>query len=258
MVEKKLKHGWQSDSFDSRDLLYKPTTTILPISVDLRVTGFMPPVYDQLQLGSCTANAIASAFQYEMNKQKESSFIPSRLFIYYNERKIEGTVSSDAGAQIRDGIKSVAKLGVCPEIMWTYDVHKFKNKPTSGCFSEALKHLAVKYSRIGHTLDLIKGCLADGSPFPFGFNVPASFEGNEIAKTGILQMPTVGEKFVGGHAVKGVGYDDNFVIGNHKGAILVKNSWNTDWGISGYFWMPYDFITNSKLCSDFWKISLVE
>jgi C1A family cysteine protease len=95
----------------------------LPISVDLR--GKMPPVYDQGALGSCTGNALACAFEYD----DKNIFQPSRLFIYYNERNIEGTVSSDSGALISDGIKSLETYGVCPETLGPYDISKFADKP---------------------------------------------------------------------------------------------------------------------------------
>ena len=67
-------------------------------------------------LRDLAANAIAAAIQFDRMKQKlPQIFMPSRLFIYYDERAIEHTIDSDSGAQIRDGIKSVGKLGDCPE-----------------------------------------------------------------------------------------------------------------------------------------------
>ncbi len=93
----------------------------LPSVVDLR--SKFPPAYDQGELGSCTANAIAGAIQFGRRKHKQKpDFIPSRLFIYYNERAMEGTVSVDSGAQIRDGIKSVVKQGACSEKTWPYQI----------------------------------------------------------------------------------------------------------------------------------------
>src|SRR3989440_2703094 len=117
MPRKVAGYGWIPDLPDQRDHLYAappPVVSALPPSSDLR--PHCPPVYDQGQLGSCTANAIGAAIQFDRMKQNLSpNFVPSRLFIYYNERVMEGTVSTDSGAQIRDGIKSVAKQGACPE-----------------------------------------------------------------------------------------------------------------------------------------------
>ena len=107
---------------DNRDHLYAAPLAklrLLPGKVDLRRQ--CPKVYDQGQIGSCTANAIAAAIEFDRRKQKLSDFIPSRLFIYYNERSMEHSVPLDNGAQIRDGIKSVAKQGACPEMEWPYD-----------------------------------------------------------------------------------------------------------------------------------------
>ena len=125
------RYGWIRDLPDHRDFMYSvPVATLqaLPSSVDLR--PHCPPVYDQGQLGSCTANAIAGALQFdEIKEHKNGHSTPSRLFIYYNERVIEGTVTSDSGAQLRDGVKTVAKQGICPEKVWPYNISKFAVKP---------------------------------------------------------------------------------------------------------------------------------
>ena len=114
-------------------------------------------MHDQGQLGSCTANAIGAAFEFELLKQKLADFMPARLFIYYNERAMEGTVGSDSGAQIRDGIKSVAQQGVCPETLWPYVIAQFKTKPSKPCYVEALKHKVSLYQRLTPTLNQLKG-----------------------------------------------------------------------------------------------------
>ena len=119
--------------------------------------------------------------------------MPSRLFIYYNERAIEHTIASDSGAQIRDGIKSVAKQGDCPETEWPYVIAKFKTKPPTKCYADALKYKAVLYQRVTQTLSQMKGCIASGYPFVFGFTVYESFESAQVAKTGHATLPKSGE-----------------------------------------------------------------
>src|SRR6266403_3711889 len=129
-IRKIKRYGWIPDLPDQRDYLYAAPPAFLralPPRVDLR--SKCPPVYDQGQLGSCTANAIGAAFQFNQKKEKLTSFVPSRLFIYYNERDMEGTVAQDAGAYIRDGIKSVNKLGACPEPLWPYDPSAYPPNP---------------------------------------------------------------------------------------------------------------------------------
>jgi C1A family cysteine protease len=248
------KYGWAPDLPDQRDHLYsapQPVLAKMPPKKDLR--SGCPPVYDQGQLGSCTANAISGAIQFEQKKQKVKIFVPSRLFIYYNERDMEGTVNSDAGAQIRDGVKSVANLGVCPEIEWPYDINKFANKPTPKCYTDATKCQAVGYQRLDSSnLNQLKGCIASGFPFVFGFTVYDAFESPEVAKTGVLNMPGPKEKVQGGHAVLAVGYDDA------TQRFAVRNSWGKDWGIKGYFTIPYAYLTTSNLADDFWTIRILK
>jgi C1A family cysteine protease len=223
----------------------------LPASVDLR-TQCPPKVYDQGQLGSCTANAISAAFEFGLLKQGLTDFMPSRLFIYYNERVIEGTVDSDSGAMIRDGIKSVHKQGVCAEDDWKYDIQRFTEKPPASCYQSALDNQALAYQRIPQSLNQLRGCLAHGFPFVFGFTVYESFESAEVARTGDAPLPAAGEAVLGGHAVLAVGYDDA------TARFLVRNSWGPDWGQGGYFTLPYAYLTDRGLASDFWMISQVE
>jgi C1A family cysteine protease len=247
------RYGWQRDLPDHRDHVFAaPLKALgpLPAKVDLRPQ--CPPVYDQGQLGSCTANAIGGAIQFDRRKQNLADFVPSRLFIYYNERVMEHSVNADSGAQIRDGIKSVGALGDCPETEWPYAIAKFKTKPPAACYADALKYKAVSYQRVTQTLGELKGCLASGYPFVFGFTVYESFESPTVAKTGHAALPKSTESVVGGHAVVGVGYDDV------KQWFIVRNSWGAQWGLKGYFTLPYAYLTDNNLASDFWTIRVVQ
>ena len=240
-------YGWRPDLPDQRDLpfsLFAPAT--LPKKVDLRAS--CPPVYDQGQLGSCTANGIGAAIEFGINKQSLPDFMPSRLFIYYNERVIENSVKSDSGAQIRDGIKTAAKDGVCPEKEWPYKVSKFKTRPPAKCYTDALKNVILKYERLTGIKDY-KTALASGYPFVFGFTVYESFESDEVASTGIVPMPS--GSALGGHCVMAVGYDDD------KSWFICRNSWGPKWGDKGYFYLPYQYFTPS-LTDDFWVIYTVK
>lgn len=247
------RYGWIPDLPDQRDRIYAAPferTDALPTSVDLRPN--CPPVYDQGQLGSCTANAIAAAFEFDEMKQNLSSiFVPSRLFIYYNERVIEGDVSADNGAQIRDGMKSIANQGVCPEDLWPYDTTQFATQPPANCYSVALQNKTTSYSRIVQDLGQMKGCLASGYAFAFGFTVYESFESQAVAQSGHAPMPAPNEKVLGGHAVLAVGYDDS------QQEFLVRNSWGPNWGMQGYFTLPYDYLLKRNLSSDFWTVRVV-
>lgn len=247
------RYGWIHDLPDQRDHLYAAPGAMLaalPSKVDLR--PHCPPVYNQGNLGSCTANGIAGAIEFDRMKQNlKPAFLPSRLFIYYNERVIEGTVNSDSGAQIRDGIKVVAKEGDCPETEWPYDISQFAHKPSTQCYKDARKYKAIQYQRLTQMVNQLKGCLASGYPFVYGFTVYDSFESGSVAKTGVVPMPAPGEKVLGGHCVLAVGYDDS------QQRFLARNSWGPDWGIEGYFTVPYAYLTDTSLSSDFWTIRLI-
>lgn len=248
------RYGWVPDLPDMRDHMFSAPQEVLdalPAKVDLRPG--CPPVYDQGQLGSCTANGIGAAYQYMQRKQKMADFMPSRLFVYYNERSMEGTVDTDSGAMIRDGVKSVATLGLCPEAMWAYDITKFRAKPPAACYTTALKNQAIVYRRVINTnRSQIQGALASGTPVVFGFTVYESFETAAVAKTGAVPLPGHGEKVLGGHCVVAVGYDDA------TQRFLVRNSWGTGWGDKGYCTMPYAYLTDANLARDFWAIYAVE
>jgi len=252
--------GWVPDVPDFRDQYYQVSPALIetgvPPSVDLRTTPELQqsPVLDQGQLGSCTANSIATALTYALLKQKQPLFQPSRLFIYYNERAMEGSIHSDAGAMLRDGIKSVNRQGACKEVpTWPYDIYKFATKPPAKAYNEAGLHQALQYRRLNNTdINQLKACLASGFPFVFGFTVYQSFMTAQVGRTGIVPMPQSHEAVMGGHAVLAVGYDDS------KQVFIVRNSWGDHWGDKGYFYIPYQYLTNTDLAVDFWTITMVE
>jgi len=240
------------DRPDDRDLCYKAPRNILralPRQVDLRAQ--CPPVYRQGTLNCCTANAIAAAIQFEQIKQRRERFLPSRLFIYYNERALEHSINSDSGAGIRSGIKTVAKRGVCPEILWPYRVRQFREKPLRQCYSRAAKYRGVTYHRIPRSLPTLRACLASGYPFIFGFTVYQSLHAPEVTRTGRGGMPLKHDNIRAGHAVLAVGYD------NSEERFILRNSWGKKWGMGGYFTLPYDYLMSRYLSQDFWTIRLV-
>jgi len=246
-------YGWVRDLPDQRDFLYAPPPAVaaaLPAQADLRAQ--FPAPYNQEQLGSCTANAIAGALQFLEGKEgSPAPVMPSRLFIYYNERDLEGSTGSDSGAQIRDGIKTVARQGFCPESEWPYEIASFAQKPPAACYQDALKERVSEYLRLTPATVPLLTCLASGYPFVFGFSVYESFESARVAQTGVANLPGPNERLVGGHAVVAVGYDQS------SGRFLVRNSWGAQWGMGGHFTLPYQYLTDPMLAADFWTIRKV-
>jgi C1A family cysteine protease len=173
----------------------------------------------------------------------------SRLFHYYATRKLEGTVSEDSGATIRDTIKAGNKYGVIDEKLWPYVVSNFATNPPSNLWATAKTHVVNSYHSIADgDVQTMKSVLSQGYLVGFGFQVYSYFLSQAMATGGFLNIPTAAESLQGGHAVVLVGYDDS------KSAFLVRNSWGTSWGLNGYFWMHYDYVANPKLASDFWVV----
>lgn len=240
------KYLLKRDSYDERDHLFaRPAPKFdLPAGIDLRQG--CSPIVDQGELGSCTANAIASGLREFMElKAGQSLTRLSRLFLYYKEREMEGTVSEDSGASIRDGMKVLLNTGVCPEIDWPYDITRFAVAPPEPAEKDAAQYLIKAYQRLV-TLTDIKRSLYEGYPVVVGITVFESLESKEVAQTGQVPMPKDGERVLGGHAVLIVGYEDAL----DNGRVVVRNSWGEGWGEKGYCYIPYKFM--EKYAFDFW------
>ena len=149
---------------------------------------------------------------------------------------------------IRDGFKVLGNEGAPPETDWPYDISKFAQRPPDNAYADAQKHRAISYQSVVQNSSSLRTCIAEGYPFVFGFTVYESFESQEVARTGTVEMPGAGERTLGGHAVVGVGYEDA------SQRFTVRNSWGEGWGDSGYFTMPYAYLLDSNLASDFWTL----
>jgi len=257
LMESIPKYHWKRDPVDARDKIYQPVAlTTTPTLVDLR--NYASPIDDQGNLGSCTGNAIAGAIDLIDKKENKTNRV-SRLFIYYQERVLEGDVNYDNGAYIRDGIKACYTYGAPLESLWPYTITKFATRPTTAAYSDALNRKVTGYQKCAD-FAAVKNALAAGSPVVVGFDVYASFETGswwQPSGTGLMPYPTAREQLLGGHAVCLVGYNDNLSGPAGKGYFIARNSWGTSWGQAGYFYMPYRVIQNTAMSSDFWTISVV-
>ena len=225
-------------------VIYQPKADIIPQQVDLR--QYCSPVEDQGQLGSCTANAIVGMLEWLENKNRDVNNVRlSRLFVYYNERNIEGQVNEDAGAFIHDGIGSLATNGICEEQTWPYNESMIAVKPSPVAYSQALSRRYHTYHQLSGKAGLI-GCLAEGYPFVFGVPVQESTFCSEYLPGAMVPMITGNERDLGGHAMCCVGYD------MQKDVFIVRNSWGPDWGDKGYCYFPIDYIT--YFGDDFWTV----
>lgn len=246
----KRSYKLKSDKQDMRDKIYYASTIMqpsqLPKSVDLRKD--LSPVVDQGELGSCTANAIVSGLREYLENVTKQTFKPlSRLYLYWWERFVVGTVNEDSGAYIRDGMKILKKLGSPPETDYPYEISNFTNRPSPKSIIEGISYRISEYRRV-LDLNALKVALAEGLPVVTGINVYSSFESDVVAQTGIVPMPDLKkDQLLGGHAVLAVGYDDS------KQQVIMRNSWGEDWGDKGYFYLPYKYFTDSNgYVTDMW------
>jgi len=225
--------------------------SIFPPIIDLRTNPNMPPVYDQLEIGSCTAQALCAAYTFE-----KPEYDGSRLFLYYNERlrdyeNGDNAVTIDDGSSLTNGIKCLQIYGLCPENEWPYDTKNFALKPADSCYTNALNNKAVEVYNIRHKMVDMKNSLLLNTPFVVGIYIYPSFESLRVVKTGKVSMPGPREQSIGGHAVLVCGYNDKMKCW------IVRNSWGKSWGDKGYFYLPYNYLLNPALSSDFWAIKTV-
>lgn len=218
-----------------------PDIQKMPSIIDLRNNFSI--VCDQGNIESCTASALCSIIEYD-NK----NFIGSRLFLFYNENNI---LNNDNGITIYDNINSLLTTGICTENLWPYNFNNVNIKPFSTCYIEGAKNKSFVISNILNDLSNMKKSLANNNPFIVGIAVYESFESIKVAKSGYVPMPYSNEKILGGHTVICVGYDDN------KQVWIMRNSWGSNWGDKGYFYLPYLYLLDSKLSSDLWNIKKI-
>lgn len=204
-----------------------------------------PAIYDQGQIGSCTANAFCSCFKY---LHDDRTFEPSRLYVYYKERYLENPNGpiTDSGAWVSDGYTWVSKHGVCAENYWPYDISKVNEAPPAECDVVAKKHKVHNYYQVNmnNVHNTIVWCISYKKPVMMAFGVYGSFL--DIKSDGMCPVPNPKtDTLYGGHEVVIVGYDDE------KQLYKVANSWGKNWGDKGFFYMPYAFVKNPELVYDF-------
>lgn len=265
--------GWLPDLPDIRDKvvdvkkaakargLTLRAVSKLPSKVDLRTLPYFPKIKDQDNLGSCTANEIASCVEFELGREGQEQFDVSRLHLYYYERLMHGWQNEDTGAFIRDGFKVLNKLGAAHESLWPYNISQFTVKPPITADQDAAKHKALTYARVkSNTATEIKKMLALGIPVSFGFTVYESFF-EAGSNGGVVPIPNPDREGVaGGHAVYIAGYETlSWAVPKSKRLYaIVPNSWGGSWGDGGVCYMPMSFITNEWYCDDFWVVQDLE
>ena len=224
------------------ETINEPEETQTKQIIDLRANFGV--LYDQGKIGSCTANALCSIFEYDAT----NGFKGSRLFLYYNERIFINETEKDEGAFIEDGIRALKIYGLCSEKDWEYKIENVFIKPPEEVYIKAKNNFLIEAININNNLKTIKEWLNKNEPITVGIAIYSNFMSFTATKTGIITKPSKSDTFIGGHAVVICGYDD------FKQLFILRNSWGDYWGDNGYFYLPYDYITNTNLCNDLWII----
>lgn len=212
-------------------------------NVQLQESPFMPPVYDQGSLGSCTPNAVAAAIQFRRASDGKRNVTPSRLFLYFNGRRPFRTQNEDSGSVTSVVLAQVSKVGWVPENRWNYQ-QGFTQRPSKAAYKVARRNRGVQYSAVSQTEQGLENSISSGKPVIVTFRLPYDFYGKEpIQRPGNpKEMP---EAY---HTVLVTGFDDI------NKEFTIRNSWGTSWGESGYRRMSYDFLLDSRIAFDFQRL----
>jgi C1A family cysteine protease len=271
--------GWAPELPDKRDwgysekyLMEQLKTTArsavkdLPVRTILKNVNKYMPVVDQGDLGSCTGNAGSYFFQYVRRVVQRS-----RLQLYYEARRKEGTTNEDAGAYIRDIFLVLRELGAGRESWWPYDPSKFAVDPIDKVDRDAMRRRlldALSLQNLDNSGDEYRHCLAEGFPFNIGFTVFSGFMSQRVAQFGIYGYPDLKREYdVGGHAVCAIGYDWDFqnsewaknavASGLAPSAVpskvfIIRNSWGPNWGKGGDVAIDANFLSDLDFADDAW------
>lgn len=247
----KYGKGWRPDKPNRFDHVYSgdPGQDV-PGAVSLRTSPFNFPAFDQGPWGSCVGQGVARICRFALRKAGKPDIMPSRMAIYGLGRRLEGTLDSDAGMEIRDGLLVVAADGIVPEDQWDYSESHLTEIPPNSLLHDAKQHKAIEYLRLKRDDDLyhIRHCIAQGWPVTFGFTCYERLDADSTARTGIIPLPRRGEQVIGGHCM----VVDEF---NHaKRKVSGYNSWGTAFGDQGRFIMDYEWLLDEGLSDDFWTV----
>lgn len=230
-----------------------PTLPALPITFDLRSRSIkVPAVLDQGAIGSCAPNQLSNALRFCLASQKLLEFQPSRLFIYFFARLVDGSpLTQDTGISIRGGLKAIQRFGAPKEELCPYIPADFAKQPNKDAVLNARLRImnSFQYLAVEQNLEFIKRAINAGFPVIMGIQVYESIESKNTSSTGVITLPDKKkERCYGGHCVSLWGWDDGAKVFN------MMNTWGTNVGKNGWFTLPYAYVLDPALAFDLWTI----
>lgn len=249
-------------------------STPLPPSVNNSELPSFPPIGDQQQLGSCVAWASTyyqGTHEYGLlnginNKTSFANvFSPKWTYDLLNN-------GQDNGLEIFPTYQLFAQSGYVNIVSFPYDTNFLAWDLNPQDWVAALNSrtgTALLVSGLGgdtQNLQAIKQLLNNGHVLTFGTYIDSWVFDNIQADPSSSSNPYAGQLaaiwmngYDGGHCMTIIGYDDDVwldinqngvVDPGEKGAFLIANSWNTDWGNSGFVWVAYDaFLAQSAVAN---------
>lgn len=214
--------------------------------------AYLPPVGNQGSQGSCTAWAVAYYFKtYQEAKEKhwdpaDPAHQCSPAFMY---NLING--GKDGGSFISDAFKLLEDVGCGTLADMPYNAGNFSDWPSETAWENALPfrtlntHFIATGTNTG--IEQIKTALNNGHLLVIGITVYPNFD-NISSFNNTYCVNDVYGAVRGGHAVTIIGYDDNKVTADGVGAFRMVNSWGSNWGDNGFWWMSYEAVKSSLLC----------
>lgn len=217
----------------------------IPASFSLK--AYAPIPGDQGKAGTCVAwsssyaaRTISYCIQHLITDPaqiKAVSFSPN--FIYYYVKQ-PGDQDCTGGAKVEMAMKVLMQRG---DVLLTENVNDCATKIESQIDTTAKTYSIKAYSALTNTFGritknevlAIKRGIAEKKPVIFSLKCFKSLF--DVGKEAVWRKKE-NDSIVANHAMCIVGFDDN----KEGGAFEVMNSWGTEWGDKGFFWLPYNML----------------